>query len=218
MRSQVELTLNDAKLLFLERNNLVRDDDLLPGRDQLDGSRGDVGRQREVTALEHVVPICRLRLQILQLPPCGAENIKGVRHIDVGLIEVRDISRDSRRDGSAADLGTLLIEAGLYLGHEHALLRPDIIPRLSQRRLLGFDVRIACHGRLNQGVELLGTEQRPPLARQVLSELEMLRLAAAHCCCHCLRRQRLGRIGVSGGRRRTLEVRPDGTTGTREHA
>ena len=82
------------------------------------------------------------------------------------------------RNRSAADLRALLIRRALQLGRKNALFGPHILARRTQRRLLRGNVGIVLQSLRDQRIELLGSEQCPPLPRQIAAERKALRLTA----------------------------------------
>ena len=94
-------------------------------------------------------------------------------HIHVGLIEVGDEARKSWRDGCAADLGALLIQAQPAPA---ARTRPAAARTLSRAARSAACCASKCPDSCSracsdQRIELPGTEQRPPLARQIVRHI-----------------------------------------------
>src|ERR1700730_6001083 len=70
--------------------------------------------------------------------------------------------------------------AGYRGGEERALPRVNVLPGEVQRRLGRRQGRVVLQRLLDQGVEGLGVEQRPPLSGNVETLHKTLRLAARH--------------------------------------
>ena len=186
--------------------------DLLAQRGFGDGGGDHVGGEAEIAGLQRKARVFGLRLQRLDLAAHAAERIERVRHVHrraVQGIQIRAGLRQSElRQGG---LGAFDLIIGRNARIQRATLCGRVLVRLAQGRLGGLQGGAVRECTLDQRIELRRLKQGPPLAGNVQTVDEALRLAAGkrRGCRGGRERTAGGREARCSGGRRLFEVGPD---------
>ena len=147
----------------------------------LGDGRGDhVGGEAQIARLEGEALVVGLGVQRLDLAADAAERIERIRHVDAGAVQ-RVVIRAAARQAECGQRDVLCALRFVGAGHagvQGAALRGDVLVRLPQGRLRGLERRAVGERALDQRIQLGGSKQGPPLARNIQAVDEALRFAA----------------------------------------
>ena len=122
-------------------------------------------------------------LQAFELASLGTEHIERVGNIDVGLVEIGDVPRKSRRNRCAADLRAFLIAYPCTCGANTPCCA-RALSRAGAARPAGPRCPDSSPSPARSAHRAVRPEQCPPLSRKITAYLEVLRLTTAdlgHC-------------------------------------
>jgi hypothetical protein len=176
-----ELLAQDSQHLRIDLDELVGGLDLAPQRRLLDRGHDHVGSERQVGGLGLKTLGISLRLQRFHRPAILPPHVEGVRHHDLGGVEVEycGAARDCGRKRARLLLPGW-VEICLNGWKELAFLSLDDFLGLPQGGLGRLQIGIGNYGFLNKGIERGRLEQSPPFSRNIATVYEALSVPILH--------------------------------------
>ena len=177
-----------------------------------DGGGHHVGGQCQLGGVAFRARICRLRPQLLDLPPHPAKRVEGVGHIQRTVDDrkrIRPGAETRRCQRFPLALGR---DCAGDFGQQRALFGAHVLLRLPQAGLRGGKVGVGGECLGDEGVDFRCVKGGPPIAGDILPRHKTLRRTTRHRCLRgCLRQRCLGEA-VNRGRRCGSIIRADRAT------
>jgi hypothetical protein len=207
--AQPRLAVQDVERVALGGDDALGPVDLGAQRGLEDRRGDDVGREREIGALELEALRFSERLERFDLAAVGAPQIEVVGERQpkgeqrVAVIVVR---RRRRQEGRHLVGGRA--EIALHKREQRGALGAGVLARNLEGGGGGMDVGVGAQRLLDQAVQLRRLEHPPPLAGDIEALDDALRLAAVDATRHEVERP-IRQIGLRPGRLGCLEIGPE---------